>query len=80
MGETVEDRVCRIVADILGLPADQVTADTSHETVTGWDSMAMINMLMAAEAEFSIVLEAEDAAKLVSVPDIIAVVRERGGR
>jgi acyl carrier protein len=79
MGEATTDRVCQIVADVLGLPADQVTADTTHDTVTGWDSMAMINLLMAVEAEFSMALEAEDAAKLVSVAAVVDLVGERGG-
>jgi acyl carrier protein len=80
MTGTIAERVCRVVADVLGVPSDKVDLSTSHKTVDEWDSMAMINMLMALESEFQISISVEEAAKLVSVAAAIAVVQEAGGR
>jgi acyl carrier protein len=72
----VEERVVLVVADVLGVPIHSVDLSTSHETVDEWDSMAMINLLMALEAEFHISLTVDQAAKLTSVTAAIEVVRD----
>lgn len=76
----LEARACRVVADVLGVAADQVTLATSHESVEEWDSMAMINLVMALEAEFGVTLGVDDAAKLVSVRAVIETVKAAGGK
>lgn len=78
--ETLEERAYKIVSEVLGLPLDVVGAETSYETVPHWDSVTMINLLMAFEAEFEIRMDATDAARLRSVPEILEVIRERGAR
>jgi acyl carrier protein len=77
---TIDERVRRIAADVLGLRYEDVTPTTSHETVRDWDSMAMINMAMSLEAEFGIELGVDDAARFVSVAAIGEIVRQRGAR
>jgi len=76
--EGLEDRTRRVVADVLGLPFDQVTLTTSNSTVKNWDSVNMVNLLMAVESEFSVELSIDDAARLLSVSDILEVLRSRG--
>jgi acyl carrier protein len=75
---TVDDRARKVVADVLGIPLDQITLATSHESVSGWDSMNVINMMMAMESEFGVELAIDDAARFVSVAAILEVLRERG--
>jgi acyl carrier protein len=78
--DSLEQRACRVVADVLGLDRERVTAQTSYKTVGEWDSMAMINLVMALEAEFDISLGVEEASKLVSVTAVIEVLRRTGVR
>ena len=80
MNGDLEDRACRVVADVLGVAPDKVTLDTSHESVEEWDSMAMINLVMALEAEFGVTLGVDDAAKLVSVRAVLDTVKTAGGK
>ena len=75
----IEDRVRQVVADVLGVPPGRVTLETSHKDVEGWDSMNVINMMMAIESEFAIELGVDDAARFTSVGSIVAVLRERFG-
>jgi len=75
---SLEDRARKVVADVLGLPLGEVTLGTSHENVSDWDSMNVINMMMAIESEFGIELAVDDAARFVSVGAIVAALRERG--
>jgi acyl carrier protein len=77
---TLEERVYKVVSEVLGLPLASVGLKTSYETVPHWDSVNMINLLMAFEAEFEIRMDTTDAARLKSVPEILEVVRKRGAQ
>jgi acyl carrier protein len=74
----VEQRTCQIVAEVFGLPIDQVTLATSHETIDDWDSLNVLNVLMAIEGEFGVTVAPEEAAEFVSVQRIVAVLRTKG--
>ncbi len=78
MPESVEQRTCRVVAEIFGLSADQVTRDTSHEQIEEWDSLNVLNILMAVEGEFGVSISPEEAAEFVSVEKIVTVLKSKG--
>ena len=78
MPETVEQRTRRLVAEVFGLPLDSVTRDTSHETVEEWDSINVLNLLMAVEGEFDITVSPEEAASFMSVEKILSVLQTKG--
>ena len=73
-----EERTRRVVADVLGLAADEVTRETSHTTVRGWDSLGIIKVALAIEAEFAVTIGIEDAARFHSVADILEALHTRG--
>lgn len=75
---TAEERARRIVADVLGLPVHEVTRETSHMTVSGWDSLGIIKVAMAIEAEFEVTIGIEDASRFQSMADILETLRARG--
>jgi acyl carrier protein len=78
VSDSVEQRTCRVVAEVFGLPADQVTLATSHETLEDWDSLNVLNVLMAIEGEFDVTVAPEEAAEFVSVERIVSVLRSKG--
>ena len=78
MSESVEQRTRRLVAEVFGLPLDSVTRATSHETVEEWDSINVLNLLMAVESEFDVVVSPEEAASFMSVEKILAVLGTKG--
>ncbi len=78
MSDTVEQRTRRVVAEVFGLPLEQVTLATSHENVENWDSLNLLNVLMAIEGEFDVSVSPEEAASFVSVEKILAVLKAKG--
>ncbi|HEV3137185.1 MAG TPA: acyl carrier protein [Pirellulales bacterium] len=78
MPSTVEERARKVVAEVFGLPLATVTSQTSHENVDDWDSLNVLNVLMAIEGEFDVSVSPEDAAEFVSVERIVAVLRTKG--
>ena len=73
-----QSRSLRPVDNVTELPLDKVTLATSHETVEEWDSLNLLNILMAVEGEFGVSFSPEEAAEFASVEKIVAVVRSKG--
>lgn len=76
--DDLANRTMTIVADVVGVPRAQISLETSTDNVEGWDSLVIVNLLMAIEGEFSVSLQPEDAEELVSVKRIVALLKSRG--
>ena len=72
------DRLRNTMAAVLGVPAEALGDDASPETVSDWDSMGHLNLVMALESEFGISLSAEDALEMRNVAAIRQVLQARG--
>lgn len=72
------ERVRQVVSDILDVPLDEITLETSQESVVPWDSLNILNLLLALEMEFGVQLDVGEAAELVSVRAIVRALEERG--
>ena len=75
---TVEQQVKAIVAEQLGVKAEQVTSTASFVDDLGADSLDTVELVMAFEEEFGIEIPDEDAEKLQTVGDAINYLKEKG--
>jgi acyl carrier protein len=73
------NRVRQLVADVLGASVDEVNVTTSHEDVPAWDSLNIVKLAMAVEAEFGVIITPDDAMNLTSVKAILEVVQKTAG-
>lgn len=64
---TVDERVKKIIAEQLGVEADEVTPEASFVEDLGADSLDTVELVMALEEEFSIEIPDEDAEKILTV-------------
>lgn len=78
MAQSLENRVRRVVADVLGLQLDEINLDTTHEEVESWDSMNIINLLVTLEQEFGVNISPDEAVKFLSVANIVTLLKEKG--
>ena len=69
----VLEKVKEMLAEKLDVPVDEITEESKF-TELGLDSLDMAEMLMNAETEFGVTLEAD--ASLVSVADFVARIEE----
>jgi acyl carrier protein len=74
---TVEQQVKAIVAEQLGVKAEQVTNDASFVDDLGADSLDTVELVMALEEEFEIEIPDEDAEKITTVQQAIDYINER---
>ncbi len=66
------------IAGTLKVPAGKITETTRDEDIAAWDSLGHVNLMMALEQTFDVMLEVEDFSKLNSVPAIIEYLKEHG--
>ncbi len=56
----IDDRIRRVLSDVLDVEASQIGDDASPETIDKWDSLRHMSLLVALEEEFGITFD--DAA------------------
>ncbi|HEY1270721.1 MAG TPA: acyl carrier protein [Terriglobales bacterium] len=71
------ERVCGIAADVLKVPASQLTGQSSTETIEAWDSVQHLNLVLALEQEFAVQFEPEEIDQMTSVERILKVLEAK---
>lgn len=66
------------MAATLKVPASKITQTTRDEELAAWDSLGHVNLMMAIEQTFDVMLDVEDFPKLNSVPAILAYLEAQG--
>ena len=71
------ERVRDITADVLQVPANQITLASSPETVGNWDSVHHLNLILAWEQEFDVEFDPEEIDKMTSIEKVLAVIESK---
>lgn len=74
--KSIDQRIKDIIVEELGVNADQVTPEAKFIEDLGADSLDTVELVMALEEEFSIVIADLEAEKLQSVGDVIKYIEE----
>ncbi len=64
---SIEERVKKIIAEQLGVKAEQVTNEASFVDDLGADSLDTVELVMALEEEFETEIPDEEAEKITTV-------------
>lgn len=72
----MENRVKMIVAQIMEVPVESVSIDSSPDTIEEWDSLKHMNLILALEQNFGITFDEEQIVEMMSVEIIIATITE----
>jgi acyl carrier protein len=79
MADSLLDQVRRIVADVFNCRFEQVSAESSPETIEGWDSLHHLNLVLALEQQFSVSIDPWQAAELTSVEAVVSAIQQLRG-
>ena len=77
MSSQLFERVRCIAADVLQVPATQLTQDSSTENVESWDSVHHLNLVLALEQEFDLQFEPEEIDQMHSLSHIVNVLENK---
>jgi acyl carrier protein len=74
---SVEEQVRGIIAEQLGLKADEIKNDASFVDDLGADSLDTVELVMALEEEFETEIPDDQAEKITTVQQAIDYIRAR---
>ena len=61
---------------VFEVPVDQITENSSKDTIEYWDSLRHLNLILALEEEFSIKIPDEEVDNLVNLKLIELIINE----
>lgn len=67
----MKEKLFQIIADQLNISIDQITLDSSFTDDLGADSLDQVEMVMAVEEKFGIIIEDDDAEKFETVRKVL---------
>jgi acyl carrier protein len=73
----VFDQIRTIASDLFGVPAENITAVSSPETLENWDSIQHLNLVLAVEERFGLQLSPEEIEQLKTVGDAAKLVESK---
>lgn len=72
----VQNRVIKVISEQFGVSKSEIKPDSNFTTDLGGDSLDMVELAMTLEDEFYIELPDEEAMKVVTVADAVALVEK----
>jgi acyl carrier protein len=71
------EKIKSIIAEQLGVKAEEVTPESSFVDDLGADSLDTVELIMALEEEFNIEIPDEDAENMSKVSDVIKYIEDK---
>jgi acyl carrier protein len=71
-------RVASVFAEVLEIPAESITDETSPENTPQWDSLQAMNLVVALEGAFNIRLSTKEILSMRTVGIVRKVLRGKG--
>ena len=71
------NQVRDITADVLGIDAGRITAESAPENIEIWDSVQHLNLVLALEERFGITFEPEEIEVMKSAGSIANLVYQK---
>lgn len=69
------EKVRDIIADQLGIDADEIAMESSFIDDLGADSLDIVELIMALESEFDLEIPDEDAEKVTTVGSVVEYIK-----
>ena len=70
------EKLQAIIADVLNVPKDDITPETTFVDDLGADSLDIFQIIMGIEEEFDIEIDNEEAEKITTVQDGVEQIKK----
>ena len=70
------EKLQAIIADVLNVPKDDITPETTFLDDLGADSLDIFQIIMGIEEEFDIEIDNEEAEKITTVQDAVEQIKK----
>jgi acyl carrier protein len=73
------EEVRSISADIFQVPRQNITPDSSAETIKNWDSLHHLNLVLALEERFGLQFDVEELEQMKTIGEIAQLLHGKLG-
>jgi len=72
----LHERILKVMSLVFEVPIEMLNEESSSDTIGSWDSLKHLNLILALEEEFDIVIPDEEVGNLMNYKLIQIVVEE----
>lgn len=72
----LHERILKVMSLVFEVPIEILNEESSSDTISSWDSLKHLNLILALEEEFDIVIPDEEVGNLMNFKLIQIVVEE----
>ena len=73
----MEEKLTKIMSQILSVPESEITPKSSPDDLPTWDSLNHMNLVLAIEQSFNISVDDEEIIQMLSYEIIIETIKEK---
>jgi acyl carrier protein len=72
---TVFEQIRGIASDLLAIPPERITAESSPQSIEAWDSNQHLSLVLAIEDKFNLQLSPEEIEQMKNIGEIAQIVK-----
>lgn len=72
------EKLKEIIAEQLGVNAEEITLESKFSDDLGADSLDLFELVMSLEEEYGVEIPSEDLEKIISVNDVLEYLKAKG--
>lgn len=72
-----KEEINQIISDVFGIEPSMISDNTTPDDIPQWDSLNLLNLVLALEDHFNISISADEIGKLYAVSDIVSLVNSK---
>jgi len=73
----MKELVRRVVSQVMNTPAENITEESSPESIETWDSLQHMHLVLALEEELDVEFTDTEILELMSVKSILTVLKRK---
>ena len=77
MTPTIFEQVQGTASDLFGIPAVQITRESSTESIEAWDSTQHLNLVLALEEKFGIQFSPEEMEQMRNIGSTVKLIENK---
>ncbi len=74
----MKKKLKQIMSQVFEVPIEEITENTSPDTVEKWDSLQHMNLILALEDAFNVTFSSEEITEMLNYKLIVMTLREYG--
>ena len=67
----MKERVLKVFSQVMNVPVDVISINSSPDTISEWDSLKHMNLILALEEEFKIQFNDAQIVEMLSIGDLV---------